>query len=352
MRYLRWLLLPFALLYGLIVVIRNGLYDLNIFKSTNFDFPIVAVGNLSAGGTGKTPHVEYLIKLLREEFNVAILSRGYKRKTNGYRLANENSDVKEIGDEPRIYKVKYPEIPVAVGENRSLAIPQLLTDAPMTNVVLLDDAFQHRQINPGLSVLLTDYNNRFTNDYLLPVGYLREFTNARKRAEIMVVTKCPPSLTKLQKDEIIAELKPLDNQKVYFSYLKYATPYRLFYPNQKLIIDDHIDVILLTGIANPKPLVAYLKDKVNSLILHDYSDHHLFSERDMEQLKKTYDNYAPTNKIIVTTEKDATRLELHAEWLHKSKLPIYCMPVEVDFNESDKRQFNKQITSYITSNLP
>lgn len=212
----RVLLLPFAIIYGVIIFIRNYLYDTKKMASATFNFPIICVGNLAVGGTGKSPMVEYLIKLLQNQFKVATLSRGYKRKTKGYVLANENSTALEIGDEPMQFHKKFPEVAVAVGEERIVALPQLFQDKPETQVVILDDAFQHRSINPGFNILLTDYANRFTHDFFLPTGDLRDERRSYKRANIIVVTKCPPNLEEAKKTKILYEMHPMPGQQVFF----------------------------------------------------------------------------------------------------------------------------------------
>src|SRR5918993_479573 len=215
----RILLLPFALLFGFVVIIRNWLYDKNIFKSSQFGLPLISVGNLSVGGTGKSPMVEFLVLHFKNRFRVATLSRGYKRKTKGYALASDQTTAIDIGDEPMQFHRKFPDVPVAVGEERLVAIPQLLHDRPQTQVIILDDAFQHRAIIAGLNILLTDFGNLFTRDFFLPTGDLRDLRSSYKRAQIIVVTKCPPDLSREDANNIIKEIKPLPHQKVFFSFI-------------------------------------------------------------------------------------------------------------------------------------
>src|SRR5829696_3032973 len=223
----RILLLPFALLYGLIVIIRNWMYDRNILKSASFGLPLIGVGNLSVGGTGKSPMVEFLVMHLKGQFKVATLSRGYKRKTKGYALANENTTAIEIGDEPLQFYKKFPEVPIAIGEERIVAIPQLLHDHPQTEVVILDDAFQHRTIKAGFNIILTDYGNLFTRDFFLPTGDLRDAKSSYKRAEIIVVTKCRPDLSREEKEALIKEIAPAERQKIFFATISYGVPYHI-----------------------------------------------------------------------------------------------------------------------------
>ena len=222
LRSFRILLLPFAFVYWFIIWIINKLYDLKIFRSTSFGLPIISVGNLSVGGTGKSPMVEYLIGLLKNKYKIATLSRGYKRKTRGYELAHENSTALEIGDEPMQFHLKFPDIAVAVGEERIFAIPQLLHDRPGTQLVILDDAFQHRAIKAGIDILLTDHDNLFVHDFYLPTGDLRDLKSSYKRAKIIVVTKCHPELSGEEKNKIIDQINPQPHQEIYFTAIEYG----------------------------------------------------------------------------------------------------------------------------------
>src|SRR5215467_5761093 len=223
----RILFLPLAIIYWFIIWLRNFFYDINIFRSSSFGLPIICVGNLSVGGTGKSPMVELLLEHLRKKFKIATLSRGYKRKTSGYALANENSTALDIGDEPMLFHQKFPDVPVAVGEERLVAIPQLLHDKPETQAIILDDAFQHRAINAGLNILLTDYNNLFTRDFYLPTGDLRDQRSNYKRADVIVVTKCKFEMTEEEADKIRKEIRPSSKQQLYFSSIQYGNPYHI-----------------------------------------------------------------------------------------------------------------------------
>ncbi|MBS1655535.1 MAG: tetraacyldisaccharide 4'-kinase, partial [Bacteroidetes bacterium] len=259
----RILLLPFSLLYWLVIKIRNWMYDKNIFRSASFGLPLICVGNLSVGGTGKSPMVEYLVNVLKDKFNVTTLSRGYKRKTKGYALADENSTALDIGDEPMQFHLKFPDVPVAVGEERIEAIPQLLHDKPGTEVVILDDAFQHRAVKAGLNILLTDYNNLFTRDFFLPTGDLRDLKSGYKRAEVIVVTKCKPDLSMTEKNKIIKEIDPLPEQQIFFTAIEYGGLYNMV-SQEKRTITSKTEVLLITGIANPRPLKKHLEEKQES----------------------------------------------------------------------------------------
>jgi tetraacyldisaccharide 4'-kinase len=340
----RVLLLPFAFLFGLIVIIRNWLYDKNIFKSTSFGLPLICVGNLSVGGTGKSPMVEYLVSHLKNNFKIATLSRGYKRKTRGYALASEKTTALDIGDEPMAFHRKFQDIPVAVGEERIVAIPQLLHDRPETQAIILDDAFQHRTIKPGLNILLTEFSNLFTRDFFLPTGDLRDQQGSYKRADIMVVTKCKPDLTEDEKQEIIREIRPLDHQKVFFTTIAYGTPYHLTHQNFK-IIDENTEVLLVTGIANPRPLKKYLEERINTYFMMHYNDHHIFLIDDLKDIRKRFEGIQAENKIILTTEKDAMRLLKFEQEING--MPFYVIPIEHKFLFNEGNAFNERVINFI-----
>ena len=273
----RILLFPVSLLYWFVILIRNKLYDKNIYESASFGLPLICVGNLSVGGTGKSPMVEYLVKNLKDKFNVATLSRGYKRKTKGYALADENSSALEIGDEPMQFHLKFPDVPVAVGEERIDAIPQLLHDKPTTQCIILDDAFQHRSVKAGLNILLTDYNNLFTRDFFLPTGDLRDLKSSYKRAEILIVTKCDSLMTLEQRKEITEEINPVTGQQLFFTANKYSDPYHILQQQNTIHLSEQLEVLLVTGIANPLPLKELLRDNTRSYIMMHFPDHHIFT---------------------------------------------------------------------------
>lgn len=340
----RILLLPFALLYGVIVIIRNWLYDKNILKSTSFGLPLICVGNLSVGGTGKSPMVEYLVQLLKADFNVAVLSRGYKRKTRGYALATSATTALEVGDEPMQFHYKFPDVPVAVGEERLEAIPQLLHDKPETEVVILDDAFQHRAIKAGLNILLTDCGNLFTDDFYLPTGDLRDSKSSHKRADIIIITKCSSQMRPEEKAVIAKGLDLQPHQTVFFTTIRYGTPYHIT-QHRFTYIDEHTDVLLLTGIANPKPLQQYLEERINTYFMLHYSDHHIFTFDDWKEIKKRFQNMDALKKIILTTEKDATRLLKYESEL--TNMPLYVIPIEHQFLFGEGPQFNDLVSTFI-----
>jgi len=340
----RILLLPFALLYWLGISVRNWLYNKNILKSATFGFPLICIGNLSVGGTGKSPMVEYLVTRLKDKFRVATLSRGYKRKTKGYALANENTTALEIGDEPMQFHLKFPGVPVAVGEERLVAIPQLLHDKPDTQAIILDDAFQHRSIKAGLNIILTDYNNLFTRDFYLPTGDLRDLKSSYKRSEIIVVTKCKTDLTEVEKQKIIKEISPLPDQQIFFTAIEYGLIYHIS-NNRETGLDTNTEVLLVTGIANPRPLKKVLEEHSNSYHMLQYSDHHIFTIDDLNDIKKRFEKMETTNKIILTTEKDAVRLVKFSTEI--AELPLYVIPVRHRFLFEEGNTFDKLVVDFI-----
>lgn len=340
----RILLLPFALLYGGIVLLRNWLYNKNILKSTSFGLPLICIGNLSVGGTGKSPMVEYLIKHLKSKYKVATLSRGYKRKTKGYALATAKTTALDIGDEPMQFHKKFPDIPVAVGEERIVAIPQLLHDRPETEVVILDDAFQHRAIKPGFNILLTDCNNLFTRDFFLPTGDLRDQRSSYKRADLIIVTKCKPDMPLWEKDKLIKEIAPLPKQQVFFTTIVYGTPYHMI-KHTSFEINPQTEVLLVTGIANPRPLKEYLESRSNTYYMMHYGDHHIFSIDDWNDIKKRFESIDAEQKIILTTEKDAMRLMKFETELQS--LPFYVIPIEHQFLFNQGTMFDNIVIKFI-----
>jgi tetraacyldisaccharide 4'-kinase len=341
---LRTLLFPFSLVYGFIIWLRNRMYDKNVLRSTSFNKPLICVGNLSAGGTGKSPMVEYLVRLLITNVPLAILSRGYKRRTKGYAMADKSSTAIEIGDEPMQFHLKFPEIAVAVGEERLVAVPQILHDRPETGVIILDDAFQHRSVKAGLNVLLTDFSHLFTRDWFLPTGNLRDERGSYKRADVIVVTKCRPDLTRQEQANIISEISPRADQQVFFTEIIYGVPYHIL-NREPVTIDGSVEVLLISGIANPAPLKKYLGEKAATYYELLYSDHHIFSTDDWKEIVQRFHNIASRHKIIITTEKDAVRLIKYRE--HLSELPFYVIPIQSHFLFEDGPRFNNIITTFI-----
>ena len=346
-RLVQILLAPFSLLYGLGISLRNAFYRAGLLKSMTFNIPVISVGNLSVGGAGKTPHIEYLIRLLREHIQIATLSRGYSRKTRGFLEVQRNNNAERVGDEPLQFKRKYPEVGVYVAEDRAFAIPQIMMGRSQTQLVLLDDAYQHRSVKPGVNILLTEYANRFTQDFLLPSGRLREWPSAYERADVIIVSKCPENLSEAEKQEIREEIDPLPHQQLYFSYYAYQAPYYQFNPRYRLQLDDKLEVLLICAIAKTDYLVNYLHSQSGNVRSLEFADHHYFSKEDISTLHRTFKNIDSNRKVIITTEKDAMRLELHREFLIKERLPIFVLPTEVRFHFDEGPQFDEMIRQYL-----
>jgi tetraacyldisaccharide 4'-kinase len=334
MIFLRKILFPFAILYGFITSIRNCLYDNGIFKSYSFDIPIIAVGNLSVGGTGKTPQIEYLIRLLQDNHQLATLSRGYKRKSEGFLLASDKETALTLGDEPYQMYQKFPKIQVAVDANRKNGIETLLAQKNKPDIILLDDAFQHRKVKAGFYILLTAYDDLYVNDFILPTGNLRESRKGAKRAQIVVVTKCPNAISEKEKVQIQSKLGLQSNQKLYFSTIAYDD---FVYNTINTIPLSEIklkDKLLLAGIAKPDLFFDYLKQPNDEVLT--FPDHHHFTENDL----KNIGNKAK-NQLIITTEKDYVRLSNNT-----LQSNIYYLPIKSKFL-FDKDDFNKTITNYV-----
>jgi tetraacyldisaccharide 4'-kinase len=328
------------------------LYDWGILKSKVPAVHTICVGNLSVGGTGKTPHVDYLIRLLKDEFEVATLSRGYKRKTKGFILAEQESTSEEIGDEPLLYKTKYPAIHVAVDANRVKGVKKLLEEHASLNAVILDDAFQHRAIKCGLNIVISEYENLYYHDYLLPAGRLREGKAGIKRADIIIVSKTPEKTTPVDIRNILKDIKPLPHQQVFFSYLKYGELYSISNSNEKIdTLNDlfRYRLVVFTGIANPSPMITYLKEYSAGVSHLPFSDHHDYTISDINNIQKYYESFEGGNKIIVTTEKDLMRLKLPTLWNTVERMNIFVLPVEVSFKDKEK-EFNDIILKYVTRN--
>ena len=332
MNILRYLLFPFAILYGIITFIRNFLYDKGLLKSYSFAIPIIAVGNLNVGGTGKTPQIEYLIRLLSPNYKVATLSRGYKRKSKGFVLADSNSNAEILGDEPFQFYEKFPQIQVAVDADRKNGIEQLLNQKDKPDIILLDDAFQHRKVKAGFYMLLTAYDNLYCDDWMLPTGNLRESKRGAKRADLIIITKCPTTLSEITQKEIKAKIGA--DQPVFFSKIAYDNT--VFSEDKSIDVDALMDVdkLLLAGIAKPKPFFAYLQ-RENDVILK-YPDHHHFNENEILEIKNI-----SNNKPIITTEKDFVRLK---DSILKEQL--FYLPIKSSF-VSGGDDFDKTILDYV-----
>ena len=340
MKVLRFILFPFAVLYDFVTRIRNFFFNTGLFNQTSFKTPVIVVGNLSVGGTGKTPQIEYLIRLLKNNFKTAVLSRGYKRETKGFVLLNENHLAIDVGDEPLQYFQKFKNIDVAVCVNRVQGITNLIkSNTP--EVILLDDAFQHRKVKGSFYILLTKFDNLFMDDFLLPMGRLRESREGAKRADVILVTKCPENLTKKSQKLIKQKLLKF-NKEVFFTSISYAES--VLGATEMLTSElKNFEVLLITGIANPEPLLNYLKS-LNVKFQHlKYADHHYFSDKEIEEVKSKFDTMQ-SSKIILTTEKDYVRL------VDKIKNLSY-LPIETSFLNNDNKVFNRLINTHLKENV-
>ncbi|MDG3580812.1 tetraacyldisaccharide 4'-kinase [Galbibacter pacificus] len=332
MRSWRKLLLPLSWIYGIVIYVRNCLFDAQVLKSVSYEFPLICIGNLSVGGTGKTPMTEYVVTFLKEKYKVAILSRGYKRATKGFVLAAKNVSVRDIGDEPFQYYHKLKGVTVAVDEDRRHGIRKL--EAENVEVIVLDDAFQHRKVKAGLNILLSTYSELYTDDFLLPAGNLRDLKSQAKRADVVVVTKCPEELNVESRKEIVKKLKIAPHQEVYFSRIAYSDTVRN--TAEAIGLDELNDkeITLVTGIAHPRPLLEYLKNEKIHFKHQVYADHHNFTTSEIESLKK--------KPFVLTTEKDFVRLEPYLE-------NLYYLPITTAFL-ADEKNFQARILNFTTNN--
>jgi len=337
---LKILLAPLSLLYAAVIGARNVLYESGLLKSSSFSTPIIGVGNLSMGGSGKTPHVEYLINLLKPYINVGVLSRGYLRKSRGYMEVMNEHSVDDSGDESLQYKLKYPDVVVSVSERRAIGIPLMLADHPDLQTIILDDAFQHRAVTPALNILLTDYKFPFTKDHLLPSGRLREGRSASSRADVIIVSKCPIDISTEERAEWRSQFNVSEETKVFFSTYVYGTPYYMYDTNRKLVLDENTDVILLSGIAKPIYLEEYVKSKAGFVNVHSYEDHHNFKPHEVSLVHRALQELQGEKNIVITTEKDSTRLDKHREFLQKHNIPVYILPIRVKFIEEEGESFD------------
>ena len=348
--FLRFILWPFSIIYGFIICFRNFLYDRGIFKSTKFSFPVVVVGNLAVGGTGKSPMTELLVRMLKDNYKLAILSRGYGRKTSGFLYVSPSDSAQKVGDEPLQFKNKFPEVTVAVCEDRVLGVEKLQKEHQL---VILDDAYQHRALRPGFSILLVEYKSLFQPKFLLPTGDFRDTFSQKKRADAIVISKCPISLNENEKIRALSRLDAKPNQSVFFSFLAYDHPHSVFTADSAEIpITAEDDILLVTGIANPKPLLQHLEGKSRSLKLLQYPDHHPFSEKDIRTILEEYRSIASQQKYILTTEKDYQRFKEFSQ--HFMDIPareIRVIRTETDFYDNGKETLSSLLYQYCEENL-
>lgn len=343
----RIVLLPLSLLFGLGVFIKDLFYKTGLLKGVSYSIPVINVGNLTVGGTGKTPHVEYLIRLISPFIPVSTLSRGYKRKTKGFVLVRPGFNSSQAGDEPLMYSRKFPGVAVAVCESRTLGVAKLLQSRPQTRAVILDDAFQHRAINPNLNILLTEYDDPYYQDWLLPSGRLREWRVGYKRADVIIVTKCPPDITRVERDKMVKRIKPLPSQRVFFSQYQYIQPYRMWDSKIRTNITEEREVLLVCGIARTEYLLDYLYTKAGAVKLLQFEDHHVYTANDLATIKKYYDSMIGDKRMILTTEKDAMRLEGFKQVLLDYQLEVDILPIEVKFLFDEGTLFDEWIQQFL-----
>ena len=322
-----------------------------MLRSVKFSVPVISIGNLSAGGTGKTPHVEYIIRLLGAKSDLAILSRGYGRNTKGFLEASESENAGTLGDEPKQFSTKFPDVRVCVDEKRVRGARKILEKYPDTKAIILDDAFQHRYIKAGLSIMLTDYHKLYTSNYILPYGTLRESRSGAKRADIIIVTKTPNVLSPIERKSITAAINRSFKKRVMFSYIRYGNIISLW--DNNIVIEPgnkHRVIMLVSGIANSYPLEFELKSRCDELVVVRFKDHHKYTEADLETIKRNYSDIYSRNKLLVTTEKDAMRMQDPSIREIASKLPFYYIPIEIELHKEDKRAFDEIILNYVREN--
>lgn len=345
-----YLLLPFSGIYGLAILIRNKLFDWEVLTSTGFNIPIISIGNLTVGGTGKTPHIEFLVSVLKDDYRVAVLSRGYKRKTKGFILAGQSAGPDQIGDEPCQVKSKFPEIIVAVDEKRVRGVRKLMELDPGPDVILLDDAFQHRYIKPGMNILLDDYQRPASKDLLLPSGRLREPFASKERADIILVTKSPPSLKAIEMRSRARETKLDEFQHLYYTKIVRGKISPVFIGDFSKYKYTRPEILLISGIANPrtvKPLVRNVSTKIKDLV---FKDHHDYSAADADRINAEFEKLDPENSIILTTEKDAVKLKELEVYFTPVKEKMFYFSISVEFLNNDESNFVNQIKTYVKSN--
>ena len=350
-------LLPLSWLYGLGVGFRNLLFEMGILKSRSFSTPVISVGNITVGGTGKTPHVEYLIRLLKDQAKVAVLSRGYKRKTSGFVLAGDDATVRTIGDEPYQMKTKFPDITVAVDKKRTRGIDKLTSGDYVKDidVIFLDDAFQHRYVKPGINILLVDYHRLIIYDKLLPTGRLREPIESKNRADIVIVTKCPKDLKPMEFRVITKAMSLYPYQQLFFSAHEFEALRPVFQEKSELperielstLADQHI--LLLTGIASPEQMLIDLKTYTKEVTPLAFSDHHNFKKKDIEQINEAF-SALPSPKLIITTEKDETRLKQVEGLSDEVRKHLYSLPIKIKILLDQENIFNQSIINYVRKN--
>lgn len=344
-----WYLWPIAWIYGVVVYLRNRFFDWGWIHSQSFKKAVIAVGNITVGGTGKTPHVAYLIELLQQQYQVAMVSRGYKRKSCGLQEGSPQSNSEQLGDEPYQLLRKYPQTHVVVESNRCKAIQYIESHYPAVDAVVLDDAFQHRYVTPGMSILLIDYNRLITKDKLLPVGRLRESASGRYRASVIIVTKCPPRITPIELRNLYNEIDPRPYQRIFYTHYQYA-PLQSLYNAQTMPLTNNLSVMVVTGVAQPQPIFQYLMPQVASVAAVPFADHHHFTKADWEDIQNRFEQIESPNKCIVVTEKDAARM-VDSKIVPQSLKPyIWVLPIKVCFLQDREKEFNQLVLDYVSKN--
>lgn len=349
-------LYPISILFGIVTFLRNWLFDRQVLSTTSFKIPIICIGNLAVGGTGKTPHTEFLLSFLQSEWKVAVLSRGYMRKTKGFYLADDKSNSNMLGDEPYQIHKKFPKIVVVVDEKRVRGVKNLQEIHPKLQIIVLDDAFQHRYIQAGLSILLTDYSNLYIDDALLPAGNLREYKSGSSRANIIIVTKCPADLKPIEMRMLEQNLKPKNNQALFFSSFQYDELTPVFSDvivedwSFKRIFESKASVLLVAGIVNPQPIVEHLSKYTNNIETCFFEDHHSFDQRDIKNIQNLFDAIDSTEKILLVTEKDAARLVSNKYFPEHLKSKTLAMPISVKILHNQENIFIQKIKKYVIEN--
>lgn len=346
----QFILFPISICYGLMMLFRNILFDWGLLPSEKFNLPVINIGNLSFGGTGKTPQVEYLIRLLSPKYFVSTLSRGYGRESSGFIVCSKRSKAKYIGDEPLQFAKKFENIKVAVDERRKRGIQLLIQKYPNLEVILLDDAFQHRFVKPGLNILLTDYLNLFTEDYVVPSGRLREPRRGARRADVILVTKTPKIFSPITRRRIVESISPRPNQVVLFTYIKYGNPTPVYESTPFVYPPIVSKILLFTGIASDYPLREHLQRKCTELEIMKFPDHHQYTQKDIEKILKTFNDIYTKRKVIVTTEKDIMRLKTPELNAILKTIPLFYIPIEIGFQGNDQEKFDNLILAYVEKN--
>jgi tetraacyldisaccharide 4'-kinase len=345
------LLYPVSMIYGAVTGVRNFLYDKKLLKSVEFGLPVICVGNIAMGGTGKTPHTEYIAHLLGSRFRVAVLSRGYKRKSEGFRFVETNSAAADCGDEPLQIKRKLPPVTVAVDSDRINGINRILRDKPETEVIILDDGFQHRRVKPAISIVLTDFRKLFINDHLLPYGSLRESRRNIRRADLLLVTKTPP-VTDIERKNTAGKIAETGIGNIFFTSIGYMDPMPVFpeYLDHRGNSFSGAEAVIVTGIANPEPFIAHLKGFLSGIVHLSFPDHHDFSQKDIKTITRAWNQLKPSARYLITTEKDAMRLREFRNIEEEIKQASFYVPLSINFPDGNQDEFDKLITSYAGKN--